>query len=622
MRKREDFPGNAKSRKAVILLIPVLILALGQPLPADSGRDAGNSAERYDSWVRSSVYVSMRDGVRIAVDIFRPARDGKPAEEKLPVVWTLKRYVRAWLQNGKIVGTLAEAGPHMTALLEHGYVLAAADSRGSGASFGTWDGLWTETEAMDGYEITEWLASRPWSNGRIGMIGSSYEGTIQLMIASRKPPHLKAIMPAMTLFDVYDLAYPGGIFRSGLVRDWSESTRALDVTGTPAPVDADQDGTLVREARALRRENRFPFDIVAPLKFRDGVDLRSGLEIYRTWQPAGHVREIRDSGVGVYVIGGWYDAYIRDAFLMSANLGPRFKMIVLDCPHAPADPTIVEEAVGILAAEQLRWFDYWLKGIDNGIMQEPRIRYQTNIEASSRTWRNTDGWPMPGGKTMTFYFASGTSGSGVSAPDGRLTVDPPRDGSGEDVLNADPSATSGRTTRWNNTAGGDFGYSDMASNDGKGLAFTTAPLAGDLEITGHPVLHLWISATGRDADFVAYLEEVDDEGVSRYVSEGCLRASRRALSNPPYANFGLPFHRGAAKDVRPLVPGRLEELVFDLLPVSNVFNRGRRLRVSILRADANNLETIKADPRDVVRIYRNAKAASRLVLPAVVRIPE
>ena len=327
--------------KALKCLAIMAILLVGyQPLPSGQtgekvsrlGEYRGYSGAVYDGWVRSSTYLPMRDGIKIAIDVFRPTKNGKTAEEKLPVVWVLKRYQRASLENGKVSGLFAEGGPHMTALLAHGYVLAAADSRGTGASFGVCEGVFTETEALDAYEITEWLASQPWSNGRIGMVGSSYEGTNQLMAAAKKPPHLIAIMPAMAMFDIYDLAYPGGIFRYDLVKTWSELTKQIDTLKAPAPVDEDAEGKLLKEALVRRPQNRLAYDIASPSKYRDDKDPLTGRRTYLTCQPAGFAREINQSGVAIYLIAGWYDAYIRDAFLMFKNLG---SAIQDDCYRLP-----------------------------------------------------------------------------------------------------------------------------------------------------------------------------------------------------------------------------------------------------------------------------------------------
>jgi putative CocE/NonD family hydrolase len=165
--------------------------------------------------------------------------------------------------------------------------------------------------------------------------------------------------------------------------------------------------------------------------------------------------------------------------------------------------------------------------------------------------------------------------------------------------------------------GGGFGYDDMAGNDRKGLTYTTPPLAGDLNVTGHPVAHLWVSSTAEDGDFFVYLEEVDPQGVSHYVSEGAIKASHRALSEPYYDDLGLPFHRSYTEDARPLEPGRPMELVFDLQPTSNVFDAGNRVRITVVGADADNATPASENPPPTIKLYREKKRASYVSLPVV-----
>jgi putative CocE/NonD family hydrolase len=263
--------------------------------------------------------------------------------------------------------------------------------------------------------------------------------------------------------------------------------------------------------------------------------------------------------------------------------------------------------------EHLRWFDYWLKGIDNGIMDEPPITYYV---MGADEWRTADQWPLPNQQITPFYFQAGPSGSVNSSNDGLLSQDLPAD-SGQDDYTIDYTTTTGPTTRWTDGYGGGFGYPDMITNDQKGLTYTTAPLDADIEVTGHPVIHLWVSSTSDDGDFYAYLEEVDENGVSTYISEGTLHASHRALSDPPFNYMDLPFHRSYAEDVVPLTPGEPAELVFDLLPTSNVFDAGHRIRITITGADADNYEVVALDPAPTVSIYRGGDRASYIDLPVI-----
>jgi putative CocE/NonD family hydrolase len=168
-----------------------------------------------------------------------------------------------------------------------------------------------------------------------------------------------------------------------------------------------------------------------------------------------------------------------------------------------------------------------------------------------------------------------------------------------------------------NAVGGGFGYPDMTGNDQKGLTYTTEALEEDVEITGHPVAHIWVSSTATDGDFFVYLEEVDAEGVSHYVSEGALRASHRARHEPYYDNLGLPFHRSHEVDVDELKPGEPAELAFDLQPTSNVFNTGNRIRITVTCADKDNASTPELSPSPTVSLYRNTQYDSYVILPVI-----
>jgi putative CocE/NonD family hydrolase len=154
----------------------------------------------------------------------------------------------------------------------------------------------------------------------------------------------------------------------------------------------------------------------------------------------------------------------------------------------------------------------------------------------------------------------------------------------------------------------------MQNNDRKGLTYTTAPLKNAIEVTGHPVIHLWITSSVDDGDFFAYLEEVDNSGVSRYISEGMLRASHRKLHPAPFNNLGLPYHRSFQEDIEKL-PSEPAELVFDLLPISKVFVAGNRIRITITCADKDNAYTPEVIPAPTVRLFRNASVSSYIKLP-------
>ena len=187
----------------------------------------------------------------------------------------------------------------------------------------------------------------------------------------------------------------------------------------------------------------------------------------------------------------------------------------------------------------------------------------------------------------------------------------------------DFTSNSGSFNRWRNGYGarraspeGTTFFDERTAENEKALTYTTAPLSEDLVLLGYPIIHLWVSSTHADGDFFAYLEEVDAEGNSHYVSEGAQRASYRALSDAPWNNFGLPFHRGHEEDLAEL-PDEPIELVFDLMGTGIVIDAGHRIRVSITGADAANHE-LYPDPAGgapSISVYRNSSHASYIELP-------
>ncbi len=596
--------------------IPAKVFSQEPERVSKFGEYKGYAEEKYDSNVRSSEYVTMRDGIKLAVDIIRPAKKGRPAEEALPAIWTHCRYRRASYGKDGQIRSQANS-PLYERLIRCGYVMVVVDVRGSGASFGTCEGVFTKKETRDAYEITEWIASQPWCDGNVGMFGGSYLGITQLMAASTQPPHLKAIFPVVALFDLYATGYPGGIYHHDFVRTWSDLTRMLDTTPGVVPVDEDKEGKLLEQAIKLHEANKRLHDVVAPLRFRDSRVPETGVLLYKEWHPAGFIQEINESGIPMYLWCGWFDSFTKDGFQMFRNFTAPKKMVIGAWSHSPKDPDILNELIKFGATEQHRWFDYWLKGIDNNIMDEPAIYYHRMIHPKQNEWMTAQAWPLPAEKRVEYYFHGGPAESVQSVNDGLLSPEKPSGTSCRDIYTVDYSTTTGQTTRWDNAVGGGYGYPDLTPNDEKGLTYTTEPLLDDLEITGHVVAHLWISSTAEDGDFFLYLEEVDSEGISHYVTEGNLRASHRMLHEPPYDNLGLPFHRSNEEDVEKLKPGDPGELVFDLQPTSNVFNAGHRLRVTVTCADKDNALTPVLSPPPDVSIYRCGEYASYVDLPVI-----
>ncbi|MBN2315851.1 MAG: CocE/NonD family hydrolase [Sedimentisphaerales bacterium] len=295
---------------------------------SEPGRYEGYSEAVYDGWQRHSAYVTVRDGTKIAMDIFRPTRRGKLHSEALPVIWEHRRYQRASQdENGRIFSQLDRGDHPMRKVVLYGYVYAVAAVRGSGASFGTRIDPTPPQESLDAYDLTEWLATQPWCTGKVGMYGISYSGSVQFMAASTAPPHLKAIFPEMTMFDLYDMVYPGGILRHTFMNNWARQIRGLDLhlTRQPAPVEGALDGDMA-QALAQHKDN---FDVMkaslAP--YRDSLIEGAGA-LYRDHSPSSYIDRVNRSGVAVYQRAGWFDMYPRDMLLWFNNLTVPKKIVI------------------------------------------------------------------------------------------------------------------------------------------------------------------------------------------------------------------------------------------------------------------------------------------------------
>jgi putative CocE/NonD family hydrolase len=569
-----------------------------KPRLSQPGKYEGYSQPLYGEWSSTSQYITMRDGTKLAALILRPAQHGKPVSTPLPVLWTHNRYHREGILDW----------PWLRTLLRYGYVIASVDVRGSGASFGTYRGPFSPEETRDAYDITEWLAAQPWSNGNIGMWGRSYLGITQYMAASTAPPHLKAIFPEMAEFDGYSFVYPGGVFHDDFIRQWGKLTQGLDTTGLAVEEDANQ--AMLQAALKEHATNLDVFELVSPLPYRDSVSAVTDVHLYTVNNPANYLKEIRSSGVAVYHWVGWYDMYPRDALLWYSNLTNPQKIVIGPWAHSGMGSLD-------LAMEELRWYDYWLKGIDNGVMSEAPIYYYTLGNGKKSGWHSAWQWPLPDEKLTNYYFDGARSGSVGSINDGSLSLVLPATTIGVDEYQVDYSTTTGKATRWTEGYGGPpAAYPSMAFNDEKGLTYTSGPLPVEVEVTGHPVVHLWITSSANDGDFFVYLEDVNEAGSSKYITEGTLRASHRDISPAPYQNLGLPYHRSYAEDITDL-PDQPVELVFDLLPTSYVFDAGHRIRIAITCADRDNALTPQLEPPPTVHLYREADHASYVVLPII-----
>jgi len=272
-------------------------------------------------------------------------------------------------------------------------------------------------------------------------------------------------------------------------------------------------------------------------------------------------------------------------------------------PFQPADVQS-DPAPPTQFLDDLCFFDRFVKGVENGF-QIGRLRYFTMGE---RRWKTATTWPLPETREATWYFGA----------EGSLTSEEPG-AAGADRYAVDFAHTTGTHNRWaTNNGAGDVVYPDRADADRRLLTYTSAPLAEPLEITGQPVVTIWISADRDDAAIFAYLEDVAPDGRVTYLGEGQLRALQRAVSSaaPPYPVVG-PYHTFFRADGAPLVPGTETELSFALHPLSVRVEGGHRLRVAVAGADEDTFARVPGEGPLEIMVHRGGEHRSRIVLPVV-----
>jgi uncharacterized protein len=559
------------------------------------GEYSGFGEKIYDGYELSSQYVPMRDGVKLAVDFYRPKEmSGQVTEDPLPVLWMHTPYNRRSFSSTAGSGLPGEVYPGAAAkLVDYGYVVAVVDYRGVYASYGKNEGYnrgeWVDAARMDAYDVTEWLAKQPWSNGKIGMWGCSATGGSQMQAITVAPPSLKAVFPMSCEFDVYPFGVPGGMSASSgdtKAPPGAASGGLRDATATA--VDEDTSGAMLREAVADHANN---IENPGYVPFRDSIASNIPEMWWLKSSPHTYSDTINESGIAVYAAANWDEAATKyGAFFTVNNLKTPTKMVV--GPGAHCAWFDVESSTGFdILIEERRFFDYWLKDIDNGVMDEDKIYYYTYNEAAGKEWRSSPTWPLANEKRVPWYFGART-----------LTTAAPTEPSAKDDSQVDYNVTQGLT-------------STTAPPNPRGVPYASEPLEKDLRITGHPVVELWVASTAPDGDFIATLQDVAPNGsITSYNMHGRLRASLRKEEPAPYNNLGLPWHPFRQADVTPLVPGEPTLLRFDLLPISYVFKAGHRIQVTLSFADTI---TPRVNPTPTVSIYHDATHPSAITLPVI-----
>ena len=515
-----------------------------------------------------NVMVPTRDGTRLAMDMHVPDGDGP-----FPLILEYIPYRKD--------DSAPFTGDHYY-FAQNGFIGARIDCRGSGSSEGVNDDEYRPIEHQDGYDAIEWIAEQAWCTGKIGMTGGSYGGFTCVQVAATQPPHLTTIVPWFFTDDRYtdDCHYHGGAWRCYYDIGAYGASMIGSNAMPPYPEYSGSDWSRIWEEHL---ENNNPYILTWLANQKDGPYWRAG-------GVRGRYDHIQASAL---MIGGWRDGYCNSPMRMSAGMTSPNKVLIGPWNHSGPDCVTPGPSLDRMDLT-VRWCDYWLKGIDNGIMDEPKINVyvQTfNKPDADRThtsgyWRTEPEFPIPGTETRRLVL-----GSDLSLDNSELSHDDYE----EYEYRPSVGIASGL---W--SAGVPFGLpSDQRVDEIYSVNYTSEPLEEPVEIIGMSRAVLHVSSTAPVMAFVARLSDVAPDGTSAQASIGVLNGTRRDSLTDPEA----------------MEPGEVYELNVDLDTTAWRFERGHRIRLSISSADFPNLWPTPYEGSN--RIYRDGGRESRLELPVV-----
>lgn len=579
--------------------------------------------QKYKGIKKTSLYLPMKDGVKLAVNVYLPK--GLKEGEKIPTILYQTRYWRAigfrWPWNAFFEMIPSTPNFNMKEFVLSGYALVTVDVRGTGASYGTKDlTLPTWNEVQDGAAVMDWIIQQSWSDGQVGATGISYIGITALYSMLNHHPALKAVAPMYSVFDLYDdIALPGGVLIESFLEQYGSFCGSLDqndlrrgfatkllVKGVD-PVDGPK--SLYKGAFAEHTCNYYQVDESGSAEFINDPTTPAGFSLKYILSPHQHIKKFNEAGIPIYSYSGWWDlAFTHAAIKQYLNFtNPGNKLILGPWSHGGVinvSPLNPRESEFDHVAEVVKFFDYHLKGIDNGIKQETPVHYYTMIEGK---WKSSDTWPPKGTHKTNFYFSS----------DNTLTQ---ADGAeGTDTFITDETAETGKYSRWNlsKKAIPKDGYPDRQEEDNKRLCYTSTALGDDMEVTGHPVISFYMTSSVDDAGIFAYLEDIDENGKVTRVTEGVFRAVHRKVhEEAPYYKDVVPYHSYNREDAQKLSATEPNQLVFDMYPTSYLFKKGHKIRVAICGNDANFFKQITPNGTEW-KIYHSAEHPSSIELPVM-----
>jgi putative CocE/NonD family hydrolase len=612
-------------------LVLAMILVAGSPVPH---RVAAQSAPPYDVVLAEhDLMIPTRDGTRMATDVYRPARNGVPVPERFPVL----------LQRTPYDKTASRTQAEYFA--RHGYVVAVQDIRGRYRSEGRFSKV-QPADATDGYDVIEWLAKQPWSNGAVGMWGTSFAAHMQAGAAQLNPPSLKTLV----------------INQGGLANAWDHGIRyrgtyemGRQLTWAWAQLAADARSPAVK--RLLEQEKVEDWYAVQPM--RRGLNPLSVAPEYEAWyadffEHADYDAYWKDpmmnwsehyaqtSDIPMMHIGGWYDIFLAGTFgnfveLSRVKRAPQ-RVLVGPWTHSGnGRPYAGDVSFGDSAAIadfatdfHLRWYDHFLKGRATGVEKDAPVRLfvmgtgDGHKDADGRLfhggyWRDAHRWPLPGTRMVPYYFHA----------DGTLTMDEPRASESSTTYTVDPRRPVPTIGGGSSARLKDGGYNQREDprfppsqppylplrSRADIVVFQTAPLTEDVEVIGPIMVVLHASSNRPDTDFTAKLVDVYPAsdawpgGFDLNLTDAIIRGRYRATREHAVM----------------LVPGQVYPFRIEPFPTANVFKKGHRIRVDISSSNfprfdvnPNTGEPLGKSRRMVTAdntIHHNATYPSHIVLP-------
>jgi uncharacterized protein len=547
---------------AAALCVLGLTSAAGAASASAAGGDDGGAwtsytrPAQYATVTETDVPITMRDGTVLKANVTRPDAPGP-----FPVLVTQTPY-------GKDGAVILALGGATDALVQRGYVQVTVDVRGTGRSAGSWDSF-GPAEQRDGYDVVEWAARQPWSTGAVGLDGPSYMGLTQLYTAAQRPPHLRAIFPVVPMADGYrDIVFSGGDVNVSFIPLWLGLVAGGGLIADPITLLQHVGGALSFTGPTL-------------IGATTGGAVAYDGPFWKTRSPIEVLDRIQ---VPAFVVGGLHDLFQRGEPLVYERLKSRVPARLLMGPWTHVGGSqgegLPRDGVPSLTDLQLRWFDQYLKGIDANIPAIPKVTQYTYGDERYETQAD---WPDPRLDPQRWYLRGGAAVS-RQAP-----------GAGEAPQTFVQQPLSGvctmSTGQWTAGLGEPLPCftDDRVNALGGGASYESAPLAGDLRLSGPIAARLWVTTTAADAAVTVRVDDVAPDGTSTGMTTGWQTASFRALDAARTRTVGghvlQPWHPFTQASALPVIAGVPTALDVEVFPTNWVLKAGHRLKVVVDPAD-------------------------------------